>query len=138
MVSVFVAWYLLVSGIFDVAISLSHTHVRGWWMGLIAVGLGNRMAHKPDQLSGGEMQRVAIARALINKPRILLADEPTGNLDARNAREALTLIREGCRENGAALLLVSHDEGVLQQFENVQDFAVLNRPVTPTAPRDWG
>lgn len=91
------------------------------------VGLGERLHYFPGQLSSGQQQRVAVARALANRPRLVLADEPTGNLDARNARESLALIREVCRENGAALLLVSHDEAVLAQFENMQDFAALNR-----------
>ncbi|MBA4136716.1 MAG: ABC transporter ATP-binding protein [Opitutus sp.] len=91
------------------------------------VGLGEKIHHFPRQLSTGQQQRVAVARALANHPKLVLADEPTGNLDARNSREALALIREVCRENGAALLLVSHDEAVLAQFENVQDFAALNR-----------
>ncbi len=91
------------------------------------VGLGDRLHHFPRQLSTGQQQRVAVARALASHPQLVLADEPTGNLDHRNSREALALIREVCRENDAALLLVSHDEGVLAQFENVQDFAALNR-----------
>ena len=96
------------------------------------VGLGDRLHHFPRQLSTGQQQRVAVARALANHPRLVLADEPTGNLDRRNAREALALIREVCREFGAALLLVSHDEQVLAQFEHMQDFAVLNA----AAPRE--
>jgi putative ABC transport system ATP-binding protein len=92
------------------------------------VGLGHRLAHFPRQLSTGQQQRVAVARALANRPRLVLADEPTGNLDRKNSREALALIREVCRESGAALLLVSHDDEVLAQFEHVQDFAVINRP----------
>jgi ABC-type lipoprotein export system ATPase subunit len=91
------------------------------------VGLGERLVHYPRQLSTGQQQRVAVARALANRPKLVLADEPTGNLDSRNAREALALIREVCRESGAALLLVSHDDGVLKQFENVRDFAELNQ-----------
>jgi putative ABC transport system ATP-binding protein len=91
------------------------------------VGLGDKLAHFPRQLSTGQQQRVAVARALANKPKLVLADEPTGNLDHKNSREALALIREVCRENGAALLLVSHDEEVLGQFEHVLDFAVLNQ-----------
>lgn len=91
------------------------------------VGLGERLHHFPRQLSTGQQQRVAVARALANRPKLVLADEPTGNLDARNSREALALIREVCRENGAALLLVSHDETVLAQFDHVQDFRALNR-----------
>ena len=91
------------------------------------VGLSHRLQHYPRQLSTGQQQRVAVARALANHPKLVLADEPTGNLDHKNARESLALIRETCRENGAALLLVSHDPGVLAAFEDVQDFATLNR-----------
>jgi putative ABC transport system ATP-binding protein len=97
------------------------------------VGLGDKLGHFPRQLSTGQQQRVAVARALANRPKLVLADEPTGNLDARNARESLALIREVCRENGAALLLVSHDEGVLGQFESVQDFSAINRASAATA-----
>ena len=91
------------------------------------VGLAHRLDHFPRQLSTGQQQRVAVARALANRPGLVLADEPTGNLDRRNAREALQLIREVCRENGAALLLVSHDEDTLAQFGAVRDFADINR-----------
>lgn len=90
------------------------------------VGLAHRLSHFPRQLSTGQQQRVAVARALANRPALVLADEPTGNLDPRNARESLALIREACRENGAALLLVSHDEAVLAQFGKVMDFTSLN------------
>jgi len=90
------------------------------------VGLGHRLDHLPRQLSTGQQQRVAVARALANYPKLVLADEPTGNLDHKNGREALKLIRETCRENGAALLLVSHDPEVLAAFEDVHDFAALN------------
>ena len=91
------------------------------------MGLADKHGHYPRQLSTGQQQRVAVARALANRPKLVLADEPTGNLDRRNAREALHLIREVCREEGAALLLVSHDERVLAQFEQMKDFAFLNR-----------
>lgn len=90
------------------------------------VGLSHRLGHFPRQLSTGQQQRVAVARALVNRPKLVLADEPTGNLDRVRSKEALALIREVCRENGAALLLVSHDDGVLAQFEGMQDFAVIN------------
>jgi len=86
-----------------------------------------KLHHRPRQLSTGQQQRVAVARALANKPKLVLADEPTGNLDHKNARESLALIRETCRENGAALLLVSHDREVLAQFEHVGDFHKMNR-----------
>jgi ABC-type lipoprotein export system ATPase subunit len=91
------------------------------------VGLGNRLDHYPRQLSTGQQQRVAVARALANRPKLVLADEPTGNLDGRNARESLALIREACRENEAALLLVSHDPNVLAQFDTLRKLTELNR-----------
>ena len=91
------------------------------------VGLGDRLHYTPRQLSTGQQQRVAVARALANRPRIVLADEPTGNLDAKHAQEAIDLIRETCRENAAALLLVSHDSEVLQRFEQVVEFDAINR-----------
>jgi putative ABC transport system ATP-binding protein len=91
------------------------------------VGLGDRMQYRPSQLSVGQQQRVAVARAIANRPRLVLADEPTGNLDYHHANEAVTLIREICRENNAALLIVSHDSEILGQFEEAQDFAQVNR-----------
>jgi ABC-type lipoprotein export system ATPase subunit len=90
------------------------------------VGLADRLHHYPRQLSTGQQQRVAVARALANRPRLALADEPTGNLDHANAAEALKLIRETCRETGAALLLVSHDRETLGGFESVVQLAEIN------------
>jgi ABC-type lipoprotein export system ATPase subunit len=95
------------------------------------VGLGDRLKHYPRQLSTGQQQRVAVARALANRPKLVLADEPTGNLDHVNGRAALKLIREACAENGAALLLVSHDREVLAQFETVLELAKINRAAVP-------
>ena len=100
---------------------------------LARVGLGERLTHRPAQLSGGERQRAAVARALVTRPALVLADEPTGNLDHKHAGEALALIREVCRENGAALLLVSHDEDVLGAFEQRRDFAEINAATKETA-----
>lgn len=91
------------------------------------VGLEERMRYYPHQLSTGQQQRVAVARALANRPKLVLADEPTGNLDPINSRAALQLIREVCTENGAALLLVSHDQEVLGQFETVLSLKDLNQ-----------
>jgi ABC-type lipoprotein export system ATPase subunit len=96
------------------------------------LGLGDRLDHKPRQLSVGQQQRVALARALANRPRLVLADEPTGNLDPERAREALDLLRGMCREQGAALLLVSHDRAVLEGFERSLDLASLNRAALRT------
>jgi putative ABC transport system ATP-binding protein len=76
---------------------------------LVRLGLGDRLAHRADQLSMGERQRVMIARALSTGPKLVLADEPTGNLDTHRGREVLALLAEVCREQGAAVLLVTHD-----------------------------
>ena len=91
------------------------------------VGLGDRAGYKPAQLSVGQQQRVALARALANRPDLVLADEPTGNLDARTAGIAASLIKEMCAENGAALLLVSHDSNILGDFGGVRDLGEINR-----------
>ena len=90
------------------------------------VGLGHRLHHWPRQLSTGQQQRVAVARALANRPQLVLADEPTGNLDRSNAREVLSLIRETCREVGAALLLVTHDPEAIASFDAVRSFREIN------------
>lgn len=90
------------------------------------VGLGDRMQYRPSQLSVGQQQRVAVARAVANRPRLVLADEPTGNLDYHHANEAVTLIREICHENNAALLIVSHASEVLGRFEETKDFTQVN------------
>jgi putative ABC transport system ATP-binding protein len=76
---------------------------------LTQMGLGARVGHRPDQLSGGEMQRVAIARALVTDPLLILADEPTGNLDSKSGESVLTLLSEMARERGHTILMVTHD-----------------------------
>jgi putative ABC transport system ATP-binding protein len=95
---------------------------------LARVGLSHRLDYYPRQLSIGQQQRVAVARALSNRPKLVLADEPTGNLDASLASETLTLLREACTEQNAALLLVSHDREILGRFEQVADFKAINQP----------
>ncbi len=83
------------------------------------VGLAERAEHTPERLSMGERQRVAIARALVNEPRLLLADEPTGNLDSKRSREILALMRDICHERGIPGLLVTHDPGAAQFVDRV-------------------
>ncbi len=83
------------------------------------VGLGDRVDHRPDELSGGQQQRVALARALASEPKLLLADEPTGNLDSEAGAKVLDLLAEARRERGLTVVLVTHDPGVAARADRV-------------------
>jgi ABC-type lipoprotein export system ATPase subunit len=91
------------------------------------VGLSHRHRHKPAELSVGEQQRVAVARALANRPRLLLADEPTASVDSRHQQTVIDLIRQTCEEEGVALLLVTHAPDVAAQFERAVHLENLNK-----------
>lgn len=95
------------------------------------VGLADRLTHRPTELSGGEQQRVAIARALANRPRVLLADEPTGNLDSTRAHELLTLLRAMVATDALTIIMVTHDHELAQTFADriilMKDGAVVKK-----------
>ena len=91
------------------------------------VGLQHRVEHKPAALSVGEQQRVAVARALANRPRLLLADEPTANIDRRNQQQVVDLIRETSREEEVTLMLVTHSVEVAEQFERIDKLEEINQ-----------
>src|ERR1700704_2353396 len=90
--------------------------------GLTAVGLGNRAAHHPNPLSGGQQQRVAIARALVNNPSILLADEPTGNLDTKTSIEVMDIFQRLNRERGITVLLITHEHDIAEYGTRIVTF----------------
>ena len=83
------------------------------------LGLSDRLDHLPNQLSGGQQQRVSIGRALMNNPALLLADEPTGNLDTENSREIVSLLRKFNRENNQTVIIITHDERIALSADRV-------------------
>jgi putative ABC transport system ATP-binding protein len=98
---------------------------------LDSVGLGNRLRHRPNQLSGGQQQRVAIARALVNRPMLVLADEPTGNLDTQASREVLEILL-GLHAQGVTLVMVTHEPEMAAQAQReipMRDGQVLDGPL---------
>ncbi|MCH5317643.1 MAG: ABC transporter ATP-binding protein [Eubacterium sp.] len=99
------------------------------------LGIEDRLEHLPSALSGGQQQRIAIARALANKPSILFADEPTGNLDGKSGREVLSLLKYAARELGITLILVTHDLHVAEQADRIltlEDGRIVNDSKNPT------
>jgi putative ABC transport system ATP-binding protein len=92
------------------------------------VGLSHRMHHRPPQMSVGEQQRVAVARALANRPSLLLADEPTANVDVAHQQSILKLIREACSQNNVSLLMVTHSLEVANQFSRIEKLTDFNKP----------
>jgi len=97
------------------------------------VGLSDRLHYKPSQLSVGQQQRISVARALANRPRLLLADEPTANVDAANQQKIIDLIRETCQEEQIALIMVTHDLKLAQQFPRIERLEELNRVLQATS-----
>lgn len=97
------------------------------------VGLGSRLNYLPKQLSVGQQQRVAVARALANQPRLLLADEPTANVDPANQTTIIELIQEVCRTEQVAILIVTHSDEVARKFDRIDRFEEINRALTHRA-----
>lgn len=96
---------------------------------LADVGLGHRLTHKPEALSVGEQQRVAVARALANQPKLLLADEPTANVDPAHQQQVIDLLRAACEKERVAMLLVTHSPEVSGQFQRVEQLEQINKAV---------
>ncbi|MDR2642890.1 MAG: ABC transporter ATP-binding protein [Planctomycetaceae bacterium] len=97
------------------------------------VGLGHRLNHKPAHLSVGEQQRVSVARALANKPKLVLADEPTANVDVGNQQQVIDMLRNTCKEENVALILVTHAPEVAKQFDRVDKLAEINVVISKRA-----
>jgi putative ABC transport system ATP-binding protein len=120
--NVMLPWYIMGEG------PRSSAFVRAKEL-LASVGLESRLYARPGELSQGEQQRVAVCRAMFNNPGLLLADEPTGNLDQENKQNVVDLLLDQARRNNSTLLMVTHDESLLDRFDTVLDMGSVARPV---------
>jgi putative ABC transport system ATP-binding protein len=102
------------------------------------VGLGARLEHRPSEMSGGEQQRAALARALVNRPKLLLADEPTGNLDSKTGTEIMNLIRELNQNLGMTVIMVTHERDLAERYANRMIFLADGKLVSETANTPGG
>lgn len=93
---------------------------------LETVGLSDKINSKPSELSVGEQQRVSVARAIVNSPKLILADEPTANLDIKNSKTVISLIKEICAEKNISLITVTHDQLIIDHFDTVKNFSDIN------------
>ena len=116
---------------------MASTAIAAWIDQVIeTVGLRNRLKHRPSELSGGQQQRVAVARALASRPKIIFADEPTGNLDSRAGAEILDFMRRAVKELGQTIVMVTHDPGAASYSDRViflGDGKVVDEMADPTA-----
>ncbi len=119
--NVMLPWYILGEG------SRSDALIRAKEL-LASVGLEPKLHARPGELSQGEQQRVAVCRAMFNNPALLLADEPTGNLDQENKQNVVDLLRDQARRNNSTLLMVTHDESLLDTFDTVLDMGSIAQP----------
>ena len=119
--NVMLPWYILGEG------RRSDALVRAKEL-LASVGLEPKLHARPGELSQGEQQRVAVCRAMFNNPALLLADEPTGNLDRKNKQNVVDLLRDQARRNNSTLLMVTHDESLLDTFDTVLDMGSIAQP----------
>jgi putative ABC transport system ATP-binding protein len=121
-------------------LALGGHHADSDWMDTVVstVGLGDRLQHRPSELSGGQQQRVAVARALVTRPRIVFADEPTGNLDSRSSGEILDFMQRAVKELGQTIVMVTHDPiaaGHADRIVFLADGRIVDEMLEPTAER---
>jgi ABC-type lipoprotein export system ATPase subunit len=124
--NVMLPWYVVGEGSRSAAVTRAAELLR-------SVGLERKSRSRPSQLSQGEQQRVAVCRAMFNQPQVLLADEPTGNLDTVNKQHVVDLLCEQAQSHGSTLLMVTHDESLLDRFDAVLEMSDVARPAGEAA-----